>query len=91
MIEAAAISARVIAFFSDPSSYPGKLDSVERFETHGALVFLVGDEAWKIKHEVRYPYMDFSRLERRRIAITRELEINQRLASEIYIDVVPTT
>jgi aminoglycoside phosphotransferase family enzyme/predicted kinase len=81
----------VIAFLSDPSSYSGKVESVDRFETHGALIFLAGVEAWKIKRAVRFPYMDFSALERRGLAITREFEINQRLAPEIYIGVVPIT
>ena len=83
--------AEVIAFLSDPRSYPGKLKRVERFETHGAFVFLAGAAAWKIKRAVRFPYMDFSTLEKRRIASTRELEINQRLAPEIYIGVVAIT
>src|SRR5262249_5780143 len=41
--------AEVVAFLSDPASYPVWPERVERFETHGALVFLAGDEAWKIK------------------------------------------
>jgi aminoglycoside phosphotransferase family enzyme len=49
-------------------------------ETHGALVFLAGEEAWKIKRAVRFPYMDFSTLEKRRVASAREVEINKRLA-----------
>src|SRR5262245_49803285 len=83
--------AEVIAFLSERGSYPGNLEGVERFETHGALVFLAGEEAWKIKRAVRFPYMDFSTLEKRRVATTRELEINKRLAPEIYIGVVPIT
>jgi aminoglycoside phosphotransferase family enzyme/predicted kinase len=83
--------AEVIAFLGDPGSYPGNVECVQRFETHGALVFLAGEEAWKIKRAVCFPYMDFSTLEKRRVAITRELVINQRLAPEIYIGVVPIT
>ena len=37
-----------IAFLGDPSTHGG-VDTVERFETHGNLVFLAGTEAWKIK------------------------------------------
>jgi hypothetical protein len=53
--------------------------------------FPAGGEAWKIKRAVRFPYMDFSTLEKRRVATTREVEINQRLAPEIYLGVVPIT
>ena len=83
--------AQVIAFLSDPASYPGKPKRVEQFETHGALVFLAGEEAWKIKRAVRFPYMDFSTLEKRRTACVRELEINRRLAPEMYLGVMPIT
>jgi hypothetical protein len=66
--------AEVVAFLGDPASYPAKPDRVERFETHGALVFLAGEEAWKIKRAVRFPYMDFSTLDKRKVACQRELE-----------------
>jgi aminoglycoside phosphotransferase family enzyme/predicted kinase len=83
--------AEVIAFLSDPASYPAKPGRVERFETHGALVFLAGKEAWKIKRAVRFPYMDFSTLDKRKVACAREVEINRRLAPEIYLGCVPIT
>jgi aminoglycoside phosphotransferase family enzyme/predicted kinase len=79
----------VIAFLSDPSSYPERLEKVERCETHAALVFLAGDEAWKIKRAVRFPYLDFSTLEKRHAACLREVEINRGLAPEIYLGCVP--
>ena len=50
----------VIAFLSDPRSYGLGDGEVERRETHGAIVFLAGDRAWKLKRAVRYPYMDYS-------------------------------
>ena len=81
----------VIAFLSDPASYPDKPKRVERFETHGALVFLAGEGAWKIKRAVRFPYMDFSTLEKRKAACAREVEINRRLAPEIYLDLTAIT
>lgn len=83
--------AEVIAFLSDPASYPTKPERVERFETHGALVFLAGEEAWKIKRAVRFPYLDFSTLEKRKAVCAREVEINRRLAPEIYLGCAPIT
>jgi aminoglycoside phosphotransferase family enzyme/predicted kinase len=64
---------------------------VERFETHGNLVFLAGADAWKIKRAVAFPYMDFSTLERRKAACAREVEVNRRLAPDIYLGCVPIT
>ena len=83
--------AEVVAFLGDPRSYPTKPDRVERFETHGALVFLAGEEAWKIKRAVRFPYMDFSTLEKRKAVCQRELEINRRFAPELYLGCTPIT
>lgn len=67
----------VIAFLSDRRSYDPKPDRVEIVETHGALVFLAGAYAYKIKRAVRFPYMDFSTLEKRHSVCRREIEINK--------------
>lgn len=77
----------VIAFLSKPESYglPGM--PVERIETHGAIVFLIGDHAYKLKRAVKYTYMDYSTPEKRRAMCARELEINRRIAPQIYLDV----
>ena len=72
--------AAVVAFLADPSSYGG-VSQVDRLETHGNLVFLAGADAWKIKRAVRFPYMDFSTLEKRRVACVREVEVNQPVRS----------
>jgi hypothetical protein len=81
--------AEVVAFLSNPASYPTKPDRIERFETHGALVFLAGSEAWKIKRAVRFPYMDFSTLKKRKAVCLREVTINRRFAPEIYLGMHP--
>ena len=80
--------AEAIGFLADPATHAG-VAHVDRFETHGNLVFLTGSEAWKIKRAVRFPYMDFSTLEKRRAACTREVEVNRRSAPEIYLGCVP--
>jgi aminoglycoside phosphotransferase family enzyme/predicted kinase len=83
--------AEVIAFLADPASYATKPERVECCETHGALVFLAGEEAWKIKRAVHFPYMDFSTLGKRKAVLAREVEINRRTAPEIYLGCVPIT
>jgi aminoglycoside phosphotransferase family enzyme/predicted kinase len=82
--------AEVIAFLSDPSSYQGG-EPVDRFETHANLVFVAGSDAWKIKRAVRFPYLDFSTLEKRHTACLREVEVNHRFAPELYVGCVPIT
>lgn len=81
----------VIAFLSDPATYEPRPDTVERIDTHGAHVFAAGTEVFKIKRAVRYPYMDFSTLEKRRAACAREYEINAPSAPSIYKGVVALT
>ena len=83
--------AEVVRFLSDPASYPDRPSAVERIDTHGAMVFLAGDRAWKIKRAVRFPYMDLSTLEKRRAVCAREVEINRTWAPEIYVGCVPIT
>ena len=78
----------MIGFLADPATHGGA-NPVERFETHGNVVFLAGSEAWKIKRAVRFPYMDFSTLEKRKAACLREVEINRRLAPDLYLNAVP--
>ena len=78
----------VIAFLSDPATYSG-VARVDRFETHGNLVFLAGKEAWKIKRAVQFPYMDFSTVDKRHAACVREVEINRRFGSDLYLGCVP--
>ncbi len=80
----------VIAFLSDPRSYPGT-DRVKRIETHAAIVFLAGERAYKLKRAVKLPYLDFSTVEKRRAVVERELEINSRASPELYVCVLPVT
>ncbi|ULB10497.1 AAA family ATPase [Cereibacter azotoformans] len=79
----------VVRFLSDPESHGGA--PVEVVETHGALVFLAGGEAYKIKRAVRYDYMDLSTPELRHRMLLRELELNRATAPGIYRDVLPLT
>ena len=66
-------------------------DSVSRIETHTALVFLAGAYAYKLKRAVRYDYLDYSTVDRRREACLAELRLNQRTAPSVYVDVLPIT
>jgi aminoglycoside phosphotransferase family enzyme/predicted kinase len=74
-----------IRFLTAPQSYGVK--QVATVHTHGAIVFLAGDRAYKLKRAVRYPYMDYSTVERRRAMCQREIEVNRRLAPELYLEV----
>ena len=55
----------VFAFLTDPARHP----QVKRIDTHAASVFLEGDRALKIKRAVRFPFLDYSTLEKRKAAV----------------------
>ena len=77
----------VAAFLADPDSHGGA--EVSRIETHGAMVFLADDRAYKVKKAVRYPYMDFGTLALREAACKAELALNRRTAPDLYLRAEP--
>jgi len=60
---------------------------VHRIETHGAIVFLAGDRAYKLKRAVKYPYLDYSTPALRRDACFKELAVNRIMAPDLYLGV----
>jgi len=81
----------VIAFLSDAKSHGADIAEVERIDTHGAVVFLAGDQAYKMKRAVYFEYMDFSTLARRAQCCRAEITLNSRTAPDTYLDVVAVT
>ena len=73
----------VVAFLQDPATHGGQ--PVQRFDTHGAMVFLAGSRAYKVKRAVKFPYMDFSTLAKRKWACEREITFNRRTAPSLYL------
>lgn len=80
----------VIEFLSRPETY-GQTSPVERVETHGAVVFLTADRAYKLKRAVKYSYLDYSTVELRRRFSMAELALNRRTAPELYLAVEAVT
>ncbi|MEK7246347.1 MAG: phosphotransferase, partial [Pseudomonadota bacterium] len=85
---AADTQAEAVAFLSQPGTYGAGVADVRRIETHISVVFLAGTRAFKLKKAVRYPYLDFSTLEKRRAACEAEIAVNRRAAPTIYRGVV---
>jgi uncharacterized protein len=79
----------VFAFLGSASTHGGT--EVRRCDTHAAAVFLAGERALKVKRAVRFPFLDYSTLEKRKAACTAELEVNRRFAPQIYLRIVPIT
>ncbi|MGH6673619.1 MAG: AAA family ATPase [Xanthobacteraceae bacterium] len=79
----------VLAFLAESRTHG--CASVRRIDTHAATVFLAGNRAIKIKRAVRFPFLDYSTLAKRREACEAELAVNAPYAPEIYLRVLPIT
>ena len=79
----------VFALLAEPATHGGA--AVKRIDTHAASVFLAGPRTFKVKRAVRFPFLDYSTLDRRKQACEAELEVNRPFAPEIYRRVVPIT
>ena len=84
----------IIAFLKRPESHQSHAFSrdagVRCVETHAALIFLVGDLAYKLKRAVRLPFLDFSTLEKRHAARseehTAELQSRRNLVCRLRVE-----
>ena len=56
-------------------------------ETHSGAVVLVGERAYKLKRPVNLGFLDFTDLESRWRVCRREVELNRRLAPDVYLGV----
>lgn len=76
-----------VVFLSNPASYGGHTAHVGVRETHMSWIFLTDRRVYKLKKPVKYPFLDFSTLSKRRHYCSEELRLNRRLARETYISV----
>jgi len=56
-------------------------------ETHISVLVSIGDRVYKLKKPVSLGFLDFSRRELRERACHREVELNRRLAPDVYLGV----
>jgi len=76
---------------ASPAFYPHPVDRVQQRETHISMVFLTGDWVYKVKKAVDFGFLDFSTAEKRRRFCHRECELNRRLTTDVYHEVIPLT
>jgi uncharacterized protein len=79
----------VLAYLGRVSTYGGV--PVRRIDTHAGVVFLAGERALKVKRAVRFPFLDFSTLAKRKAACLAEIEANRPFAPELYRGVIAVT
>ena len=79
--------ATVALAMTGPSS-PG---IAELRETHISLVVLFGDRVYKLKKPVRLNFVDLTTREARERICHREVELNRRIAPDVYLGVADVT
>jgi len=62
---------------------------IRMVETHVSILGIGGDRVWKLKKAVRFPFVDLSTRELRRLNAEREITLNRRFAPDVYLGVVP--
>jgi uncharacterized protein len=72
-------------------TFPHTFEGFEIIETHISWVLLTGLFAYKIKKPVNLGFQDFTTLEKRKYFCEKEVELNRRLAPELYLGMVPIT
>ncbi len=77
--------AETIAFLRTALASPA--EPLETITTHGSMIFLSGDRAFKLKRAVSFPYLDFSTPEKRLASCGDELALNSRTAPAHYLAV----
>jgi aminoglycoside phosphotransferase family enzyme/predicted kinase len=82
------VQGRLITALLDPRRYPHPVKRVRVVETHISWVLLAGRYAYKIKKSVDLGFLDFTDLSSRRHYCEEELRLNQRLAPQLYLNVI---
>ena len=73
-----------------PSSYPHDASAprgIAHIQTHISHVFLSQDRVYKLRKAVSPGFLDFSTLAERRADCVREVDLNRRLALDVYLGV----
>lgn len=82
----------LIAQMMLPEFYPHPVkEPIQLIQTHVSYVLLTGEYAYKVKKSVNFGFLDYSTLEKRQHFCAEELRLNQRGASQLYLEVLPIT
>lgn len=72
-----------------PEALPDPTRRVSLVQTHISLVFVADEFVYKVKKPVNFGFLDFTTFEKRAFYCRKELELNRRLAKDIYLGVLP--
>jgi aminoglycoside phosphotransferase family enzyme len=72
-----------------PEAFPDPTKRTLLVQTHISLVFVADEFVYKVKKPVNFGFLDFTSLEKRAFYCQQELNLNRRLAKDIYLAVLP--
>jgi len=81
----------IIDDLQNPACLPDNTEMVLVVQTHISIVFVADEWVYKVKKPVDFGFLDFLTLEKRKFYCYQELQLNRRLAKDIYVDVLPIT
>ena len=67
---------------------PGSWSGARLVETHASVLVFVGDRVYKLRKPVHFGFLDFTSREARQADCQREVDLNRRLAPDVYLGVV---
>ncbi|QCF24923.1 AAA family ATPase [Hydrocarboniclastica marina] len=85
------MSGELIRNLQNPALFDHDVAGFSLHETHISWVLLTGEFAYKIKKPMDFGFLNFSTLDRRKHFCEEEVRLNQRLAPDLYLDVLAIT
>jgi len=76
-----------IRLLINQKNFPVKTNKADLIETHISWVIICDEFVYKIKKPVKYSFLDYSTLEKRKFFCEKEVALNRRLATETYLGV----
>jgi len=76
-----------IRLLIDQKNFPVETKKADLIETHISWVIICDEFVYKIKKPIKYSFLDYSTLEKRKFFCEKEVELNRRLATETYLGV----
>ena len=81
---------KVLAYLGTAAAH-GLATAPIRIDTHCSVIFLAGQDVYKVKRAIKLPFLDYSTLEKRKYFCEREFAINHALAPQLYKGVIAIT
>jgi aminoglycoside phosphotransferase family enzyme len=80
---------KMIEDLSKPNAYPEQTSTVKLVQTHISWVFICDNFVYKLKKPMDFGFLDFTTLDKRKFYCEKEVELNSRMAQDVYLGIYP--